>query len=31
MKNHKVFVAGHNGMAGSAVLNILKKEVIQIL
>lgn len=25
MKNHKVFVAGHNGMAGSAVLNILKK------
>ncbi len=27
-KNDKIFVAGHNGLVGSAILRILKKKKI---
>jgi len=30
-KNIKIFLAGHNGMVGSSLLNILKKKNIKIL
>ena len=30
-KNSKIFVAGHNGLVGSAIVRKLKKKVIVIL
>ena len=27
--NSKIFIAGHNGMLGSAILRVLKKRVIK--
>ena len=30
-KEYKILLAGHNGMAGSAILRALKKEGIKIL
>ena len=29
--NDKIFVAGHNGLVGSAVVRLLKKKIIKIL
>ena len=30
-KNSKIFVAGHNGLVGSAILRKLKEKAIEIL
>ena len=29
-KNHKIFIAGHKGLVGSAVLDLLKKKDLKI-
>ena len=30
LKKHKIYIAGHKGLVGSAVLKILKKKIIKI-